>query len=165
MSCNNALTALGVTQDDVVTLYLPLIPELAITMLACTRIGVMHNVVFAGFSPHALASRINDCKSRFVITADSGMRRAKEVPLKVIVDEALDACPSVLKTVVFRHNGNSVRMQSGRDIEWSTFGRRLQRRACGSSLRRRAPALLALHIRQYRQAQEFYIQRQATWWV
>ena len=117
VSMANSLKALGAGKGDRVTLYLPMVPEAAFAMLACARIGAVHSVVFGGFSPEALKGRIEDCASRFVVTADGGRRGGKLVPLKANVDEALrllgdDAVQSVL---VIRHLGNSVEMKEGRD--------------------------------------------------
>ena len=114
----NALKALGAKRGDRVTLYLPMIPEAAIAMLACARIGAIHSVVFAGFSPEALAGRITDCDSGIVVTADAGMRGGKQVPLKANVDEALRHCTSVEAVIVVRHVGNDVMMAEGRDRWW-----------------------------------------------
>jgi acetyl-CoA synthetase len=111
----NALKGLGVGKGHRVTLYLPMIPEAAMAMLACTRIGAIHTIVFGGFSPEALAGRIQDCDSSLVITADAGMRGGKLVPLKANVDEALVTCPSVQNVVVISHVGKDVAMTSGRD--------------------------------------------------
>ncbi|WP_176870359.1 acetate--CoA ligase [Parasphingopyxis algicola] len=112
----NALKTLGVKKGDRVTLYLPMILEGAIAMLACARIGAVHSVVFGGFSPEALAGRIEDCDSRFVITADAGRRGGRTVPLKANVDAALDhAGVEVDAVLVVRHVGEDIAMQSGRD--------------------------------------------------
>src|SRR5690606_31279695 len=86
----NALRGLGVAKGDRVTIYMPMIPETAIAMLACARIGAIHSVVFGGFSPEALRGRIEDCGSRVVLTADEGIRGGKRIPLKANVDEALE---------------------------------------------------------------------------
>ena len=83
----NMLRSQGVRKGDVVTIYMPMIPELAMTMLACNRLGAIHSIVFAGFSAESLRGRINDCHSRFVMTADQGMRGGKKIALKTIVDE------------------------------------------------------------------------------
>jgi acetyl-CoA synthetase len=99
----NALKALGARRGDRITIYLPMIPEAAMAMLACARIGAIHSVVFGGFSPEALAGRIQDCDSRLVITADAGMRGGKRVPLKENVDEALKHCTSVQAVLVVEH--------------------------------------------------------------
>jgi acetyl-CoA synthetase len=112
----NALKDNGVRKGDRVTLYLPMIPEAAVAMLACARIGAIHSIVFGGFSPDALAGRIQDCDSRLVITADEGLRGGKKVPLKANVDEALNHCNSVERVIVVRRTGGGITMQRGRDI-------------------------------------------------
>jgi acetyl-CoA synthetase len=114
----NALKALGAGRGERITIYMPMIPEAAVAMLACTRIGAIHSVVFGGFSPEALAGRIQDCDSRLVITADAGMRGGKLVPLKANVDAALAQCPCVEAVLVVRHAGNAVTMAEGRDHWW-----------------------------------------------
>jgi len=114
----NALKALGAKRGDRVTIYMPMIPEAAVAMLACSRIGAIHSVVFGGFSPEALAGRIQDCDSNVVITADAGMRGGKLVPLKANVDEALTQCPSIEAVLVVQHVGNAVTMAAGRDHWW-----------------------------------------------
>ena len=111
----NVLKALGAGKGDRVTLYLPMIPEAAVAMLACARIGAVHSVVFGGFSPEALHGRIEDCASRFVITADGGRRGGKLVPLKANVDAALAKGAQVDAVVVVRHLGEAVGMSEGRD--------------------------------------------------
>ena len=112
----NVLKAQGVQKGDRVTLYLPMIPEAAMAMLACTRIGAIHSIVFGGFSPDSLANRIQDCDSRLVITADEGLRGGKPIPLKANVDAALASCPSVETVIVVRRTGGAVAMQPGRDL-------------------------------------------------
>ena len=114
----NALKDLGAKRGDRVTIYMPMIPEAAIAMLACTRIGAIHSIVFGGFSPEALAGRIQDCDSNLVITADAGLRGGKLVPLKANVDAALIQCPSVSEVLVVRHADNDVAMEEGRDHWW-----------------------------------------------
>ena len=114
----NALKSLGARRGDRITIYLPMIPEAAMAMLACTRIGAVHSVVFGGFSPEALAGRIQDCGSNIVITADAGMRGGKRVPLKANVDAALEQCPSVSAVLAVRHAGNAAAMMAGRDHWW-----------------------------------------------
>ncbi len=111
----NALKALGVAKGDRVTIYMPMILEAAVAMLACARIGAVHSVVFGGFSPDAIRGRIEDCESRIVICADGGNRGGKLVPLKANVDEALEAV-AVDKVLVVRHCGNDVAMREGRDV-------------------------------------------------
>jgi acetyl-CoA synthetase len=112
----NVLKAHGVKKGDRVTIYLPMIPEAAYAMLACARIGAVHSVVFAGFSPDSLANRILDCTSTLVITADEGMRSGKTVPLKVNTDLALLQCPDVRHVIVVRHTGKHELTHHGRDV-------------------------------------------------
>lgn len=116
--CANVLRSLGVRKGDRVTIYLPMIPQAAYAMLACARIGAVHSVVFGGFSPDALAGRINDCDSAVVITADEGRRGGKTIPLKANVDKALDDCPGVSKVLVVHNTGADVPMKGSRDIWW-----------------------------------------------
>ncbi|MCW5752329.1 MAG: acetate--CoA ligase [Alphaproteobacteria bacterium] len=112
----NVLKAHGVKKGDRVTIYLPMIPAAAYAMLACARIGAVHSVVFGGFSPDSLVGRITDCDSRFVITADEGLRGGRRIALKANVDEALKQCPEVMKVLVVRHTGGAVGFQAGRDL-------------------------------------------------
>jgi acetyl-CoA synthetase len=114
----NVLKSLGAGKGDRITIYLPMIPEAAVAMLACARIGAVHSVVFGGFSPDSLAGRINDCNSRLVITADEGRRGGKFVPLKKDVDEALANAPGVEKVLVVENTGNAVPMKGARDVWW-----------------------------------------------
>jgi len=116
--CANVLKSLGVRKGDRVTIYLPMIPQAAYAMLACARIGAVHSVVFGGFSPDALAGRINDCDSAVVITADEGRRGGKTVPLKTNVDKALEDCPGVSKVLVVHNTGAEVAMKGSRDVWW-----------------------------------------------
>ena len=112
----NVLKKLGAGKGDRVTIYMPMIPEAAFAMLACARIGAIHSVVFGGFSPEALAGRISDCESSFIITADEGVRGGKTVPLKANADKAIDLAGGIVKSMlVVRRTGNAVSMQSGRD--------------------------------------------------
>ncbi|HLU44442.1 MAG TPA: acetate--CoA ligase [Natronosporangium sp.] len=114
----NALTALGVRAGDRVAIYLPMIPELPVAMLACARIGATHSVVFGGFSVAALAGRINDAGAKVVITADGGYRRGKPLALKAVVDEAVTQTPSVEKVLVVRRTGQEVNWHTDRDLWW-----------------------------------------------
>ncbi len=115
----NGLKELGVGRGDRVTLYLPMVPELAVAMLSCARIGAVHSVVFGGFSAEALRDRINDSQSKLLVTADGGWRRGATVPLKRNADEALAGTPSVEKVVVFRRIGTDAPpMKPGRDLWW-----------------------------------------------
>lgn len=115
----NVLKAQGLKRGDRATIYLPMIPELAVAMLACTRLGVIHSIVFAGFSPDSLAGRIDDCGGTIVITADEGLRGGKRVPLKANTDEALKKCPGVKSVIVVKHTGGNVPMTAGRDHDWA----------------------------------------------
>jgi len=129
----NSLKKLGIEKGDRVAIYLPMIPELAIAMLACARIGAVHSIVFAGFSATALADRINDSSCKIVITSDGAYRGTKSIPLKAIVDESLENCPSPLKAIVdeslencpsvknaivFKRTGEDISFIEGRDIWW-----------------------------------------------
>jgi acetyl-CoA synthetase len=111
----NALKAQGVKKGDRVTIYLTMIPELPVAMLACARIGAIHSVVFGGFSPDSIAGRIRDCDASVVVTADEGLRGGRKIPLKANVDEALKSCPSVGKVIVVRHTGGRIDWVQGRD--------------------------------------------------
>ena len=117
----NAMRALGVTKGDRVCIYLPMIVEAAVAMLACARIGAIHSIVFGGFSPDSLASRIQDSECSLLLTADEGRRGGRTVPLKANADEALKTCPSVRHVVVARNTGAAVPMQEGRDHDWATL--------------------------------------------
>ncbi|HEX3808805.1 MAG TPA: acetate--CoA ligase [Rhizomicrobium sp.] len=112
----NVLKAQGVKKGDRVTIYLPMIPEAVYAMLACARIGAVHSVIFAGFSPDSIANRIQDCASDFVITSDEGLRGGKALPLKKNVDEALTKCPNVKCVLVVKHTGGKIDMKADRDI-------------------------------------------------
>ena len=111
----NVLKGQGVGKGDRVTIYMPMIPEAAYAMLACTRIGAVHSVVFGGFSPDSIAGRVLDCSSDFVITADEGLRGGKHIPLKANTDEALKQCPNVKSVIVVKRTGGAVAMKAGRD--------------------------------------------------
>lgn len=115
---SNTLKSLGVAKGDRVCIYMPMIPELAIAVLACARIGAIHSVVFAGFSSNSLADRINDASCKLVLTADGSYRGAKTLNLKNIVDEALEKCSSVEKCLVYKRTGDPIEMKPGRDIWW-----------------------------------------------
>ncbi|MGH7391325.1 MAG: acetate--CoA ligase [Candidatus Rokuibacteriota bacterium] len=116
-----ALERHGVKKGDTVTIYLPMIPEVAVAMLACARIGAPHSVVFGGFSPDSLRDRINDCKAKVVITADGGYRRGGTVALKKNTDEAIKECPSVTSVIVYKRTGQEVPWQEQRDVWWHDF--------------------------------------------
>ncbi len=114
----NVLKGIGVKKGDRVTIYLPMILELPIAMLACARIGAVHSIVFGGFSPDSLAGRIQDCDSTVIVTADEGVRGGRKIPLKANTDKALESCPTVGKCVVVRHTGGKIDWADGRDIWW-----------------------------------------------
>jgi acetyl-CoA synthetase len=116
---SNVLLNLGVRKGDRVAIYMPMIPELPIAMLACARIGAIHSVVFAGFSAQSLRDRIIDAEAKIVITSDGGYRGSKIIPTKEIVDEALEGCPSVEKAIVTKRTGSEINMKEGRDIWWN----------------------------------------------
>jgi acetyl-CoA synthetase len=117
----NAMRGLGVKKGDVVTIYLPMVVEAAVAMLACTRIGAIHSVVFGGFSPDSLANRIQDCGSKMLITADEGRRGGRKVPLKANADEALKLCPTVTDVIVVKVTGGAISTQSGRDHDYAAL--------------------------------------------
>ena len=113
---SNAMKSLGVKKGDRVTIYMPMIPETAYAMLACTRIGAVHSVVFGGFSPDSLAGRILDCESDFVITSDEGVRGGRSIPLKANTDKALESCPGVRHVLVVKRTGGDISWKEGRDV-------------------------------------------------
>ncbi len=128
----HVLSSNGVRKGDRVCIYMPMVPELAIAILACARLGAIHSVVFGGFSAQSVADRIQDAQCSLVITADGGFRGGKEVPLKSIVDEALDQCPSVEKVIVLARTKVPVSMRMGRDVWWEEELKKakLQRNTC-----------------------------------
>jgi acetyl-CoA synthetase len=117
----NAMLGLGVKPGDRVTIYLPMVPEAAVAMLACARIGAIHSVVFGGFSPDSLANRLQDCESELLITADEGRRGGRSVPLKANADAALKSCPGVKNVIVVKVTGGKVAMQEGRDHDYAAL--------------------------------------------
>jgi acetyl-CoA synthetase len=119
----NVLKARGVKKGDRVTIYMPMIPEAAISMLACARIGAIHSVVFGGFSPDSLAGRVDDCKSDVVVTADEGVRGGRKIPLKANTDAACDKVGHVKSVIVVRHTGAAVNMKAGRDIYYDEIAK------------------------------------------
>jgi len=114
----NVLKGLGVEKGDVVAIYMPMIPELVIALLACARIGAPHTVIFGGFSAEALTGRIQDCQAKVLVTADGGYRRGKVVPLKENADGAAEQCPSLKSVVVYQRTGQTLEMKEGRDHWW-----------------------------------------------
>ncbi|MBX3334834.1 MAG: acetate--CoA ligase [Nitrospira sp.] len=119
--CSNALKKLGLQKGDRVTIYLPKIPEQVIAMLACARIGVIHSVVYSGFSAPALASRVNDAEAKVVITADVGFDRGKPTQVKTVVDEALKTCPSVNHVIVVQRQSQQVPLTGPKEIDWNEW--------------------------------------------
>jgi len=115
---SNAMEANGVKKGDRVIIYMPMVPEAAIAMLSCARIGAIHSIVFAGFSSNALADRINDCNAKMVLTSDGNFRGTKNIPVKSVVDEALNNCKSVSKVIVLKRTGEKINMINGRDLWW-----------------------------------------------
>ncbi len=114
----NGLQKIGVKKGDRVAIYLPMVPELTIAMLACARIGAIHSIVFAGFSATALADRVNDAESNVIITSDGGYRGTKTIPLKAIVDEAVEKCPTVKNTIILKRTEEEINWFEGRDVWW-----------------------------------------------
>ncbi|MGI8885093.1 MAG: acetate--CoA ligase [Pyrinomonadaceae bacterium] len=114
----NVMKKSGVKTGDRVALYMPLVPELAIAMLACARIGATHTVIFGGFSADAIRDRVNDCNCKLIVTADGGYRRGAEIKLKEVVDKVVTECPSVENVIVFRRTDSKINMKIGRDYWW-----------------------------------------------
>jgi acetyl-CoA synthetase len=115
---SNVLLKHGVQKGDRVIIYMPMVPELAVAVLACARVGAVHSVVFAGFSAVSLSGRINDCEAKMLITADGVYRGAKKVDLKKIADEALEDCPQIKKVIVYRRLRDGLKLKEGRDVLW-----------------------------------------------
>ena len=112
----NVLTELGIKKGDRVCIYLPMIPELAVTMLACAKMGAVHSVIFAGFSASAVATRVNDCEAKMIITSDGSYRGNKAIDLKGIIDEAVEKCPTVEKVLVVKRTNTDIKIKEGRDF-------------------------------------------------
>ena len=149
----NALGELGVKTGDRVAIYMPMIPETVIAMLACARIGAPHTVVFGGFSSDALANRVEDCDAQVVITADGGYRRGAPSALKPAVDEAAEKSGVVRKVLVVRRTGQDVAWNDERDVWWHELVDSQSARARVRVLRRRASPLRHVHLGHDRQAQ------------
>ncbi|HET6245738.1 MAG: acetate--CoA ligase [Bacteroidetes bacterium] len=118
---SNCLKKQGVKKGDRVCIYMPMIPELAVALLACARIGAVHSVVFAGFSANSIAERINDSQCSLVITSDGAYRGPKDIPIKALVDKALESCASVQSVIVYKRTNTSINMKEGRDFYWETL--------------------------------------------
>ena len=115
---SNALRSKGIKKGDRVIIYMPMVPEAAIAMLACARVGAVHSVVFAGFSAASLADRINDCEAKMVLTSDGNFRGNKTIPVKDVVDEALEKCSSIKSVIVLERTKQNINMEDGRDFWW-----------------------------------------------
>ena len=115
---SNALKSKGIKKGDRVIIYMPMVPEAAIAMLACARVGAVHSVVFAGFSAASLADRINDCEAKMVLTSDGNFRGNKTIPVKDVVDEALEKCSSIESVIVLERTKQKINMEGGRDFWW-----------------------------------------------
>jgi len=115
---SNALRSKGIKKGDRVIIYMPMVPEAAIAMLACARVGAVHSVVFAGFSAASLADRINDCEAKMVLTSDGNFRGNKTIPVKDVVDEALEKCSSIESVIVLERTKQNINMEDGRDFWW-----------------------------------------------
>ncbi len=152
--CAAALQELGVGAGDVVSVYMPMTPELAIAMLACARIGAIHSVIFAGFSAESIADRNHDAKAKLVITADGLHRRGSVLALKETVDEALAKSPSVEKCLVLKRIGqDDVPMTEGRDVLVARCGRQTVGRPAAVPLDSEDGSVHPLHLRQHRQTE------------
>jgi len=115
----NVLKKIGIQKGDKVTIYLTMIPELAYVMLACSRIGAIHSIIFGGFSAESIAGRIQDCGSKYIITADEGVRGGKKIPLKFTTDKALESCPEVEKCLIIKRTNKKIELKKGRDIYYN----------------------------------------------
>ncbi len=151
----NVLLSLGIKKGDVVAIYMPMVPEAAVAMLACARIGAVHSVIFGGFSPEAVAGRIIDSSSRLVITADEGVRAGRGIPLKKNVDDALKNpnVKTIENVVVLKRTGGKIDWHEGRDLWWSDLIEKTRRPAPARRDERRRPAVYPLYLRFNRQTQ------------
>jgi len=135
---SNALASLGLRKGDRVAIYMPMVPEAAVAMLSCARLGLIHTVIFGGFSSEAIKDRVNDCQAKAIITADGGWRRGRIIELKASVDRALPGTPTVEHVIVLKRTGQEVPMVAGRDCWWHEL-------VAGKSDAHKAPALEAEH--------------------
>ena len=158
----NGLKSIGIQKGDRVTIYLTMIPELAYTMLACARIGAVHSIIFGGFSPDSIATRINDCESDYVITADEGVRGGKIIPLKKIADEAMMQCPNVKKCVVVKRTGNTVDWNDDRDISYDDIIKDVPDKCVSRRDERRRSTIYSLYFRIYWKTKRCFTY---YWWL
>ena len=142
----NALRALGLQKGERAILYMGMVPEAAIAMLACARIGAVHSVVFGGFSAEALRDRIRDCQAEIVITQDQGLRGSRTVPLKAVVDQALEGERGVKKVLVYERTGADLPYEDGRDVRWASFVGEQSTDCAPEIVRCRAPAVHPVHL-------------------
>ena len=151
--CANALKSLGLNKGDRVTIYLPKIPEQIVAMLACARIGVIHSVVYSGFSATALAARIEACEARVVITADVGYDRSKKIPLKPVVDEAVAKCPTVEKVIVVQREPSATPLQAPKEIDWEDWLKDQSPKCEAEQLDSETPLIHPLYLRDHGKTQ------------
>ena len=149
----NVLKSRGVRRGDRVCVYMPMVPEAAVAMLACARIGAVHSVVFGGFSPDALRDRILDSDCRVVVTADEGPRGGRNVPLKGNTHQALESCPDTHTCIVVRRTGNEVPWRDGRDVWYHDLMAGAPGGLPGGGARRRGPAVHPLYLGLHRHAE------------
>ena len=161
----NGLKSIGVQKGDRVTIYLTMIPELAYLMLACARIGAVHSIIFGGFSPDSIATRINDCESDYVITADEGVRGGKIIPLKKIADEAMMQCPNVKKCVVVKRTGNSVNWDDERDVAYEDIIKGVSDKCVPEEMNAEDPLLYYIPLAQLENLKAFCIQLADIWFM
>ncbi|MGI8549426.1 MAG: AMP-binding protein, partial [Dehalococcoidia bacterium] len=138
----NVLKGLGINQGDRVGIYMPMIPETAIAMLACTRIGAVHSVIFGGFAAEAVRDRMTDAEAKLIITTDGGYRRGAEVLLKPTVDEAVERVATIEHVVVYRRTGSDIRMRAGRDLWWHDLMQDASSECAAVELDAEAPLLI-----------------------
>ncbi len=149
---SNTLRKNGVQKGDRVIIYMPMVPEAAIGMLACARIGAVHSVVFAGFSANSLSDRINDCQAKVVLTSDGNYRGKKAIPVKAVVDEALKSTDTIEKVIVYQRTGEQVAMQEGRDLWWHEATEGVSKENKAEEMGFRRYVVHFIYIRIYRQA-------------
>jgi acetyl-CoA synthetase len=150
--CANALEGLGIVAGDRVGIYMGMVPEAAIAMLACARIGAIHSVIFGGFAAEAVRDRMNDASAKCIITQDGAWRRGSVVPLKVQVDKALEACPSVKHVIVLQRTQTPIELKAARPFV-ERAGRQGQPRTHCAAIGCGAPAVHPVHLGHHRQAQ------------